>query len=72
MYCLKMDLPNMPPTSPAVIPNAVLVQVENHLPGAAALCGVLRGVRLAGAAISPEPAIATARRTAFTATSHGR
>lgn len=72
MYCLKMDLPNMPSTSPAVIPNAVPVQVDNHLPGAAALCGVLRGVRLAGAAISTEPAIETARRSAGKATPHGR
>ncbi len=53
-------------------PNAVPAQVENHLPGAAALCGVLGGVKLAGAAISPEPAIATARRSACTATSYGR
>ena len=34
--------------------------------------GIVRGIRLAGAAILTEPAIATARKTTCTATSYGR
>ena len=47
-------------------------QVEIHLPWATGFCGIVGGIRLAGAAILTEPAIVTTRKNTCTATSYGR
>ena len=47
-------------------------QVEIHLPWATGFCGIVGGIRLAGAAILTEPAIITAHRMDWMATSYGR